>query len=156
LQKCDFGLPSHLLPPRQLTTITYQELSDRTCRPCANKLYTCNKVKVDFIEANNKLEKCLGFTKSPRIRFLSTIPAVYHHHHHHTLDGVTEEEMVSRNEGDLVPEVEEQLVSEVEGQSEVPSEDLCRVTPNSKKNFLEGKKMTLNTRDDLSVNLGRI
>jgi hypothetical protein len=52
-----------------------------------------------------------------------------------------------------VPEVEEQLVSEVEGQSEVPSEDIYKVTPNSKKNFLEGKKMTLNAGDDLSVNL---
>jgi hypothetical protein len=46
-------------------------------------------------------------------------------YHHQTLDGLAEEEMVSRNEEDLVPGVE--------GQSEVASEDLCRVTPNSKK-----------------------
>jgi hypothetical protein len=80
-----------------VTTITVLGTFLYTCRPCANQLYTCNKVKVDFIEANNKLEKCLGFTKSPRIRFLSTVPAV---HHHQTLDGVTEEEMVSRNKED--------------------------------------------------------
>jgi hypothetical protein len=89
------------------------------CRPHTNKLYTrtCNEINVDFIEANNKLEKCLGYTNSPRILFLSAIPAVYDHQ---TLGGVTEEEVVSRNKENFVPEVE--------GQSEVPSEGFCGYT----------------------------
>jgi hypothetical protein len=29
-QKCDLGLPSHLIPPRQLTSITVRELSNTT------------------------------------------------------------------------------------------------------------------------------
>jgi uncharacterized Zn-finger protein len=115
----------------------------------------------------------LGFTKSPGIQFVATAPAVYDHQ---TLDEVTEEEMMCKNEmlvseaeeelvsvveEQLVTEAEEQLetdfedqlVSEVEGQSEVPPEDLCRVTPNPKKNSLEGNKMNLNAGDDLSLNV---
>jgi KRAB domain-containing zinc finger protein len=34
------------------------------CRPCANKLYTCNKIKAEFIEADEKLQGIMGFVKS--------------------------------------------------------------------------------------------
>jgi uncharacterized Zn-finger protein len=107
----------------------------------------------------------VGFTKLPGIQFVATTPAVYDNE---TLDEVTEEEIVSKNE-DLVYEVEEQLVteeeqqlvteyddqigSEVEGQSEVPTESLCRVTVASERIFLEGNEVTSDTEDDLSVNL---
>lgn len=34
------------------------------CRPCVNKLYTCNKIKTEFIEADEKLQGIMGFVKS--------------------------------------------------------------------------------------------
>ncbi|PNF22790.1 hypothetical protein B7P43_G02525, partial [Cryptotermes secundus] len=47
----DDGLPQHI------------------CRPCTNKLYTCTKIKVDFVEAYNKLQESCGFARSPGIQF---------------------------------------------------------------------------------------
>ncbi|PNF22789.1 hypothetical protein B7P43_G02525 [Cryptotermes secundus] len=93
-------------------------LPQHICRPCTNKLYTCNKIKADFVEAYNKLEECLGFTKSPGIQFVVTASADYDDQ---TFDEVAEEEMVCKNE-DLVSEVEEQLASEVEEPLETEDE----------------------------------
>lgn len=39
-------------------------LPQHICRPCANKLYTCNKIKAEFIEADEKLQGIMGFVKS--------------------------------------------------------------------------------------------
>ncbi|PNF18209.1 hypothetical protein B7P43_G18046 [Cryptotermes secundus] len=124
----DDGLPQHI------------------CQPCANKLYTCTKIKADFIEAYNKLQESCGYSRSPGIQFID-IPSA--------MSCYPKEQLVSEIEDQLVSEIEEQMVPEVEEQlvSEVPSEGLCRLTPNSKKDFLEGKKMTLNTGGDLSLNL---
>jgi KRAB domain-containing zinc finger protein len=104
------------------------------CRPCINKLYTCNKIKVEFIEAYNKLQESLGFTKSPGIQNTQLEPAASGHQ---TLDGVGEENVVS--------EVEEQVVADI------PSEGLSIVTPNSHIDLLEGE-MIINTAGDLSLN----
>ncbi|XP_069671784.1 zinc finger protein 93-like isoform X2 [Periplaneta americana] len=39
-------------------------LPQHMCKPCANKLYTCAKIKSQFIEADTKLQETLGFIKS--------------------------------------------------------------------------------------------
>lgn len=39
-------------------------LPQHICRPCVNKLYTCNKIKAEFIEADEKLQGIMGFVKS--------------------------------------------------------------------------------------------
>jgi len=103
-------------------------LPQHVCRPCTNKLYTCNRIKVDFIEAYNKLQETLGFTKSSGIQFMDLPPAVSDHE---TLDNVTEEQLVSED----------------------PSEGLSRLMLSSHKDLIEDKEMTLNTVDDLSLTL---
>jgi uncharacterized Zn-finger protein len=105
------------------------------CRPCVNKLYTCNKIKLDFIEAYNKLQESLGFTKSPGIQFIDLEPAAYSHQ---TLHDVREE--------DIVSEDEEQLVAEI------PSEGVSSDTPNSRNDLLE-EEATSNNEGDLALSL---
>jgi len=94
-------------------------LPQHVCRPCTNKLYTCNKIKADFVKAYKKLQVCSGFTKSPGIQFLQLPAAVSNYQ---TFDEVTEEHLVSEDE-QLVCDVEEQLVSEVEEQVISKDED---------------------------------
>ncbi|PNF22788.1 hypothetical protein B7P43_G02525 [Cryptotermes secundus] len=132
----DDGLPQHI------------------CRPCTNKLYTCTKIKVDFVEAYNKLQESCGFARSPGIQFTDIPLAMSDYPEEHFLPE-TEEQLVSETEEQIVPDAEEQLVFEdgIQLVSEVPSEGLCRVTLSSKDDFLEGKQMTLNTGGDLSLNL---
>lgn len=88
-------------------------LPQHACRPCTNKLYTCNKIKADFVKAYKKLQVCSGFTKSPGIQFLHHSAAVSNYQ---TFDEVPEDEL-------LVYDVEEQLVSEVEEQVMSKDED---------------------------------
>jgi uncharacterized Zn-finger protein len=132
----DDGLPQHI------------------CRPCTNKLYTCTKIKLDFIEAFNKLQEISGFARSPGIQ-LADVPLAMSDYPEEELVSETEDHPVSEIEEQIVPEVEEQLLFEagVQFVSEVHSEGHCRITPNSRKNFLEDMEMALNTGDDLSLNL---
>ncbi|KDR21609.1 hypothetical protein L798_03518 [Zootermopsis nevadensis] len=109
-------------------------LPQHVCRPCTNKLYTCNKIKADFIEAYNKLEESFGFTNSSGIQFIDLETAALGHQ---TLNGVTEEQVVS--------EYEEQVVAED------PSEGLSIVTPNFHNDLLE-EEITINAVGDLSLN----
>ena len=94
-------------------------LPQHVCRPCTNKLYTCNKIKADFVKAYKKLQVCSGFRKSPGIHFLHLRAAVSNYQ---TFDEVTEEHLVSEDE-QLVYDVEEKLVSEVEEQVMSKDED---------------------------------
>lgn len=86
-------------------------LPQHVCRPCTNKLYTCNKIKADFVKAYKKLQVCSGFTNSPGIQF-SHQAAVSNYQ---TFDEVTEEHLVSEDE-QLVYDVEEQVMSKDEDQ----------------------------------------
>ena len=94
-------------------------LPQHVCRPCTNKLYTCNKIKADFVKAYKKLKVFSGFTNSPGIHVLHLQAAVSNHQ---TFDEVTEEHLVSEDE-QLVYDVEEQLVSEVEEKVMSKNED---------------------------------
>jgi KRAB domain-containing zinc finger protein len=87
-------------------------LPQHVCRPCTNKLYTCNKIKADFIEAYKKLQECFGFTKSPGIQLLHLPAAVSNYQ---TFNEMTEEQLVSEDK-QLVYDVEAHLVSDVEEQ----------------------------------------
>jgi uncharacterized Zn-finger protein len=132
----DDGLPQHI------------------CRPCTNKLYTCTKIKVDFIEAFNKLQEICGFARPTGIQLVD-VPLAMSDYPEEELISETDDQLVSEIEEQIVPEVEEEFLFEsgVQVVSEVPSEVLCRVTPNSKKDFPEGNEMTVNTVGDLSLNL---
>lgn len=88
-------------------------LPQHACRPCTDKLYTCCKIKTDFVKAYKKLQVCSGFTKSPGIQFLHHPAAVSNYQ---TFDEVPEDEQ-------LVYDVEEQLVSEDEEQVMSKDED---------------------------------
>ena len=94
-------------------------LPQHVCRPCTNKLYTCNKIKADFVKAYKKIQVCSGFTKSPGIQFLHLPAAVSNYQ---TFDEVTEEHLLSEDV-QLVYDVEEQMVSEVEEQVMSKDED---------------------------------
>jgi uncharacterized Zn-finger protein len=86
-------------------------LPQHVCRPCTNKLYTCNKIKADFSEAYKKLQECFGFKKSPGIQFLHLPGTVSSYQ---TFNEVTEEQLVSEAEEQLVPEDNEELLYDVE------------------------------------------
>jgi len=103
-------------------------LPQHVCRPCTNKLYTCNKIKAGFVTAYKKLQVCFGFTKSPGSQFLHLPAAVSNYQ---TFDEVTEEHLVpedeqlvydddeqvmSKDEDHLARGIEEPLVYEVEDQ----------------------------------------
>ncbi|XP_021921710.1 zinc finger protein 431-like [Zootermopsis nevadensis] len=110
------------------------ELPQHICRPCTNKLFTCNKIKADFIEAYDKLQASLGFTNSSGTQFIDPETAALGHQ---TLSGVRDEQVVSEDE--------EQIVSEI------PSDEFSIVTPNSHNDLLEEEKI-VNTVGDLSFN----
>jgi len=86
-------------------------LPQHVCRPCTNKLYTCHKIKAEFVEAYKKLLECVKFTKSPGIQYQHLVSVMSGHQ---TFNELPEADSVPGVQEQLVPEHEEELVSEVE------------------------------------------
>jgi stress-induced morphogen len=125
------------------------------CRPCTNKLYTCNKIKTDFIEANNKLQEYFRFTKSSGIQFLDLQPVASAHQ---TSNEVAEVQSVSQVVKPFVSKSDVQLVSQVmtdreQLMSDIPSDVIYGAINTSNKDLLKGKEIILNCIDKFSINV---
>ena len=118
-------------------------LPQHVCRPCADKLYTWNKIKADFIEANNKLKDYFRFTKSSGIHFLDLQPIFSSHQ---TSNEVAEVHSVCQVVKPFLSECDVQLGPQVmidteQLMSDITFDVIYGVINTSNKDLLKGKKM---------------
>jgi uncharacterized Zn-finger protein len=130
-------------------------LPQHVCRPCTDKLYTCHKIKADFIEANNKLQDYFRFTKSSGIKFLNLQPVVSAHQ---ASNEVAEVHSVCQVVKPFLSEYDVQLGSQVmigreHLMSDITSDVIYKVINASNKDLLRDKEMFLHSIDKLSINV---
>jgi len=130
-------------------------LPQYVCRPCTDKLYTCHKIKADFIEANNKLQDFFRFTKSSGIHILDLQPVVSAHQ---TSNEVAEVHSVCQVVKPFLSEYDVQLGSQVmidreQLMTDITSDVIYGVINASNKDLLKDKEMFLNSIDKMSINV---